>query len=71
LLDFYNVNPVSRIPTSIYKTLDGVKDDILARYPIFIPKPKKEEVDDKPTTGWGRNRPKPLNRVPTSKASAS
>lgn len=48
LLDFYGINPVSRIPTSIYKTIKGVEEDLLARYPIFIPKPKKEEPEEKP-----------------------
>jgi len=47
---------VSRLPNSIYKTLDGVKDDILARYPIFIPKPKKVDEDDKQSMSWNRNR---------------
>ena len=43
LLDFYNINPISRIPSSNLKTLDGVKNDLLSHYPIFIPKKKEEE----------------------------
>lgn len=75
LLDYYNINPISRIPTSIYKTLDGVKDDLLARYPIFIPKPKKNDEDEgKPYTSFGRtrhavnstNKIGSLQRVPTT-----
>jgi hypothetical protein len=31
LLDFYDCNPVSRLPLSIYKNLEGVKNDILAK----------------------------------------
>ena len=45
LLDFYNINPISRIPSSNLKTLDGVKNDLLAHYPIFIPKKKEEETE--------------------------
>lgn len=45
LLDFYNINPISRIPSTNLKTLDGVKADLLAHYPIFIPKKKEEEPE--------------------------
>lgn len=45
LLDFYNINPISRIPSSNLKTLDGVKNDLLSHYPIFIPKKKEEEPE--------------------------
>lgn len=69
LLDFYGVNPITRIPTSIYKSIEGVKDDILARNPIFIPKPKKEE-EEKPTTAWGRRQPRGLVRQQTNKSTA-
>ena len=43
LLDFYDCNPISRLPLSIYKNLEGVKNDILAKNQIFIPK-KPETV---------------------------
>ncbi len=43
LLDFYDINPVSRICSSNLKTLAGVEKDILAHNPIFIPKKKEEE----------------------------
>jgi hypothetical protein len=38
LLDFFECNPVSRLPLSVYKNLEGVKNDILSRNPIFIKK---------------------------------
>lgn len=47
LLDFFNCNPVSRIPSSNYKTIDGVKSDLLSHYPIFLPKKKEEEEQPK------------------------
>lgn len=43
LLDYYDCNPISRIASSNLKTLDGVKNDLLTHYPIFIPKKKEEE----------------------------
>ena len=43
LLGYFKCNPVSRIPTSWFKTLDGVKNDIIAKGNIFIPKPKVVE----------------------------
>jgi hypothetical protein len=49
LLDFYEINPVTRLPQSVYKNVQGVKNDLLARYPIFIPK-KKEEIKPKPVS---------------------
>ena len=42
VLDYIEMNPISRISLSIYKTLEGVKKDILLKIPIFIP--KKEEI---------------------------
>ena len=47
VLDYIECNPISRIPLSIYKTLEGVKKDILLKIPIFIPKKKEEEQPDK------------------------
>ena len=44
LLDFYDINPISRIASSNLKTIDGVKKDLLTHYPIFIP--KKEEIKE-------------------------
>ena len=43
LLDFHDINPVSRIGSSNLKTIAGVEKDILAHNPIFIPKKKEEE----------------------------
>ena len=48
LLDFYDCNPVSRLPSSNLKSLEGVQKEILDRNPIFIPKKKEEERKDLP-----------------------
>ena len=48
LLDFYNINPVSRLPSSNLKTLEAVWKELLTHYPIFIPKKKEEEKKDLP-----------------------
>lgn len=53
LLDFYDINPVSRICSSNLKTLEGVEKDILSHYPIFIPKKKEEEKKDIPPPSKG------------------
>ena len=47
LLDFYNLNKISRLIISPYKDLDGLRKEILARNPIFIPKKKEEPPQDK------------------------
>ena len=39
LLDYYKINPISRLPTSWYKSLDGVKNDLVNKGNIFLPKP--------------------------------
>ena len=39
LLDNIENNPVSRIPLSSYKTLEGIKNDILSHNRIIMPKP--------------------------------
>ena len=38
LLDLIECNPVSRLPLSTHKTLEGVRQDILAHNRIIIPK---------------------------------
>ena len=46
LLDFFGLNTISRLPISPYKDIEGVKADILAKFPIFLPKkqePAKKE----------------------------
>ena len=45
LLDFYDINPISRVVSSTYKNLEGVKHDLLTHYPIFIPKKREEEKE--------------------------
>ena len=47
ILDYYNINPISRIVTSNLRTLKGIKADLLAHYPIFLPQKPKKEADDK------------------------
>ena len=46
LLDFYNCNPISRLPSSNLRTLVGVKNNLIDHFPIFLPKFIEEE---KPT----------------------
>ena len=48
LLDFYEMNPISRIAASNLKNLEGVKNDLLSHYPIFIPKKKEEVKEERP-----------------------
>lgn len=43
LLDFYCLNPVSRLPKSPFKDLEGLKKDILAKTAIFIPPKRRLE----------------------------
>jgi hypothetical protein len=54
LLDFYDCNPVSRLPMSIYKSLEGVKNDLLQKNNIFIPKKKEEAKPPQPTAKGGK-----------------
>lgn len=51
LLDFYDMNPISRLPSSNLKNLEAVEKEILAHYPIFIPKKKEEEKKELPPLG--------------------
>ena len=44
LLDFIDKNPISRIPLSPFKDLEGIKADILSKNPIFIPSKKRSAV---------------------------
>ena len=62
LLDFYECNTISRLPLSFYKNLEGVKNDILARNPIIMPK-KKDEVGE----SININKLKPIARHKTAK----
>jgi hypothetical protein len=39
LLDYYKCNSISRLPTSWFKSLDGVKNDLVNKCNIFLPKP--------------------------------
>lgn len=45
LLDYIDKNPISRIPTSNFKNVENIKNDILAHNKIFIPK-KLDRNDD-------------------------
>lgn len=60
LLDFYNINPVSRIASSNLKTIEGVKNDLMAHYPIFIP--KKKEGDPKENKKGAQRKANSLQR---------
>lgn len=42
----FECNPVSRLPLSNYKNLEGVKNDILSRNPIFI----KKNINEPPAS---------------------
>ena len=42
----FECNPVSRLPLSVYKNLEGVKNDILSRNPIFI----KKNINEPPVS---------------------
>jgi hypothetical protein len=42
LLDFYDCNPVSRLPSSYFKNLEGVKNDLVQKNNIFISKKKDD-----------------------------
>lgn len=57
LLDFHDCNPVSRLPMSIYKSLEGVKNDLLQKNNIFIPKKKEEVKPSQPTAKGGKPLP--------------
>ena len=46
LLDFNGCNPVSRLPLSVYKNVEGIKSDLLSHNPIFIPKKRKDEIEE-------------------------
>lgn len=46
LLDYIDKNPISRINMSTYKTVENVKNDILAHYPIIIPKKQENKTED-------------------------
>lgn len=46
---------MSRIPTSNLKTLSGVQNDILAHFPIFIPKREEEAKDNSKVAVTTRN----------------
>ena len=48
MLDFNDLNPISRVAGSNLKNLTGVKNDLLSHYPIFIAKKKEESKEEKP-----------------------
>jgi hypothetical protein len=66
LLDFCECNPISRIPLSVHKTLEGVKADLQVKNPIFIPKKPKDREKDatKKSFGVGKSAgPLPLRAI--------
>ena len=48
VLDYYSLNPVSRLPISPFKDIDGLKKDVLSKNPIFLPKKELEGLYKKP-----------------------
>ena len=44
LLDFIQANPVSRIPLSPFKTLDGLRNELCIQYNINVAKAKKAKA---------------------------
>jgi hypothetical protein len=38
LLDWFEKNPVSRIPSTTFKTLEGVKNEVINMHKILIPR---------------------------------
>jgi len=45
ILDYFDCNPISRLPLSQFKSLEGVKKDLLAHHHILIPK-KREKAEE-------------------------
>ena len=56
LLDFHDINPISRIVSSNMKTLEGVEKEILTHYPIFITKRRDTDEIKKDLPPNGRSR---------------
>lgn len=48
LLDYNKCNTISRVPSSWYKSLDGVKNDLISKCSIFMPKPTVPEAKPRP-----------------------
>lgn len=46
VLDMIGANPVSRVPTSQYKCLDGVKRDLICGQHIQMPQKVKQQIKD-------------------------
>ena len=42
ILDYIEKNPVSRVPLSNFKTLENIKNDLLAHHRILIPKKRPD-----------------------------
>lgn len=63
LLDYVEKNPVSRIPSSTYKTLDAIKSELINHYKILIPRKLPNQV--KPSSSFGPPPSKSLKK-PTS-----
>jgi len=42
LLDFTECNPISRVPSSTYKTIEAIKSDLIAHHHILIPKKRED-----------------------------
>lgn len=42
LLDYIDKNPISRVPTSTYKTIDSIKSELINQHRILIPKKRPD-----------------------------
>lgn len=74
LLDYIDDNPISRIPLSSYKTLQGIKQDILSHHRIIIPKPKEARAESVKVPNTLRNviiKRRPLARLQSNVSSSS
>jgi hypothetical protein len=71
ILDFKKINPVSRIPQSYYKNLDGVKADLVSKGNIFLPtKEAKEKQPREQTAKFQRKKLPPKKTVQRTQSSA-
>lgn len=66
LLDFVEKNPVTRIATSTYKNLDGVKAELVSMHRILIPKKLPLAKDARGSQSFNGGKPALLAKKPQS-----
>lgn len=64
LLDYVDKNPISRLPSSTFKTLDGLKATLVNQHKILIP--KKPVLNIKSSHSFGNRNLQPLAKKPSS-----